>query len=312
MHAAVPAESTLRAGIPPARQTPTVKGTPDPSMSDQLSVTVTAYDGGNVVVRPSGDLDLEGAAVLKRALQHVGQGTPVVVIDMAEVTFMDSTAISVLIAFQQQLTPPSVLRLSNLTAPGRRLLELTGLHHAFTLDDELPDSLSGHPRVIWQSQRDRDVVAHSFTGTSTLGSPPAPWELSQDATTVVGIVSTALPFATTPLDQAERWLKALCRNGDAGFVLEAAGIGDQHSDLEAASSTSADSPRLPPGVDPIDAVTAHAKALAGFRGDTTTRTTDLLQAVRDIYGRVFEVVLRRHVAEPGDVLERLDHLLAGR
>jgi anti-anti-sigma factor len=281
-------------------------------MSDELSVTVSAYDDGNVVVRPYGDLDLEGAAVLKRALQHVGQEAPVVVIDMAEVTFMDSTAISVLIAFQQQLTSPSGLRLSNLTPAGRRLLELTGLHQAFKCDDGVIDSFSGHPRVVWESQRDRDVVAHSFTATSTLGSPPAPWELSQDATTVVGIVSTALPFATTPLDQAERWLKALCRNGDAGFVLEAAGIGDRHADPSASSSSAADSPRLPPGVDPIDAVTAHAKALAGFRGDTTTRTTDLLQAVRDVYGRVFEEVLRRHVAEPGDVLQRLDHLLAGR
>jgi hypothetical protein len=232
------------------------------------------------------------------------------VIDLSEVTFIDSTAVSVLIAFQQHLTPPTVLRLRNLTDVTRRLLHFTGLDQTFQIDDELAPL--GRPVVVWRSEPEAEVVAHSGGAGAFPKPAPEPCELSEDAATVVGLVSTAMPFAAGPVDQVERWLKVLSRNGDAGFVLDAAGIGDRSSvDMEPASAPAA-STSLEPDVDPVDAVTTYANRAVRSRGETTTRSTDLLEAVRDLYGDVFEEVLRRHSAEPDGALDRLSHLLVSR
>jgi anti-anti-sigma factor len=278
-------------------------------MSEKLSITLAAYDR-TLIVRPAGSLDLEGAPILKRALQHADSGAETVVIDLSEVTFIDSTAVSVLIAFQQHLTPPTILRLRNLTDVTRRLLHFTGLEQTFQIDDELTPL--GRPVVVWRSEREAEVIAPSGGGAASPEPASEPCELSEDAATVVGLVSTAMPFADGPVDQAERWLKVLSRNGDAGFVLDAAGVRDRSSETLATPSGSAASAPLAPGVDPVDAVTAHANRVVRSRGETTTRSTDLLEAVRDIYGDVFEEVLRRHSAEPEGALERLSHLLVSR
>ena len=270
-----------------------------------LSITLAAHDEA-LVVRPAGQLDLEGAPILKRALQHADSGAETIVIDLSEVTFIDSTAVSVLIAFQQHLTPPTILRLRNLTDVTRRLLHFTGLEQTFQIDDELASV--GRPVVIWRSEPEGGP-ASGGSGVEAFPKPAAdPCELSEDAATVVGLVSTALPFTSGPDEEVERWLKALSRNGDAGFVLDAAGVRDRPAPEPQAPSRST-SPRLPADADPVDAVTAYANRTVRSRGETTTRSTDLLEAVRDLYGDVFEEVLSRHSAEPGGALERLSHLL---
>jgi len=273
-------------------------------MSEKLSITLAAYDQ-TLIVRPAGSLDLEGAPILKRALQNADAGARAVVIDLSEVTFIDSTAVSVLIAFQQHLTPPTVLRLRNLTDVTRRLLHFTGLEQTFQIDDELTPL--GRPVVVWRSSAEAEVAAQGNGSFPETASEPC--ELSEDAATVVGLVSTAMPFAAGPVDQVERWLKVLSRNGDAGFVLDAAGVRDRSGgDLARPSGSGASAP-LGPDVDPVDAVTAYANHAVRSRGETITRSTDLLEAVRDLYGDVFEEVLRRHTAEPEGALDRLSHLL---
>ncbi|HET9718624.1 MAG TPA: STAS domain-containing protein [Solirubrobacteraceae bacterium] len=277
-------------------------------MSAELSITLAVHDGA-LVLRPSGQLDIEGAPILKRALQHVDPEARTIVIDLAEVTFIDSTALSVLIGFQQQLPPSGVLRLRNLTPAARRLLDLTGLDRTFRVDDEWTPL--GRPLVVWRSEPEADVVAHGRASGATLTGETAACELSEDAATVVGLVMTAMPFANGPADQAERWLRALARNGDAGFVLDAAGVGDPPGALEVPLTTSA-RPALAPDADPVEAVTAYASRAARSRGEVMTRSTDLLEAVRDLYGDVFTEVLRRHSADPGAALEHLGQLLGGR
>jgi anti-anti-sigma factor len=277
-------------------------------MSDNLSITLAAYDQ-TLIVRPTGSLDLEGASILKRALHNVDSGAESVVIDLSEVTFIDSTAISVLIGFQQHLPPRTALRLRNLTDVTRRLLHYTGLEETFQIDDERTPL--GRPVVVWRSDAEPEGPPAGGRAPE-LPSPDAePLELSEDAAAVVGLVSTAMPFAAGPVDQVERWLKALSRNGEAGFVLDAAGVGDRPAG-DLGSVDPAAHPSIPPDVDPVDAVTAHAHRAVRARGDTTTRSTDLLEAVRDLYGDVFTEVLCRHSAQPDGALERLDHLLIGR
>ncbi|HWD64984.1 MAG TPA: STAS domain-containing protein [Solirubrobacteraceae bacterium] len=275
-------------------------------MSDELSITLAAYDQA-LVVRPSGALDLEGAAVLKRALQHADSDAPTIVIDLSEVTFIDSTAVSVLIAFQQHLSPTRTLRLRNPTDVTRRLLHFTGLEQTFQIDDELTPL--GRPVVVWRSERWAHAVPHASREGESPEPDAEPCELSEDAAAVVGLVSTAMPFAGGPADQVERWLKALSRNGDAGFVLGAAGVADQTAGDPQPESNAAPSSALPPEADPVDAITAYANRAVRSRGETTTRSTDLLEAVRDLYGDVFEDVLRRHSAQPEGALERLSQLL---
>jgi anti-anti-sigma factor len=274
-------------------------------MSDTLSITLAAYDQ-TLIVRPAGSLDLEGAPILKRALKHADSGARTVVIDLSEVTFIDSTAVSVLIGFQQHLTPPTILRLRNLTDVTRRLLHFTGLEQTFQIDDELTPL--GRPVVVWRSS-EADVVGKGNGAGASPATASEPCELSEDAATVVGLASTAMPFASGPVDQVERWLKVLSRNGDAGFVLDAAGIHDRSSGDSETQSGSGRSAPLPLDGDPVDAVTAYAHQAVRSRGETTIRSTDLLEAVRDLYGDVFEEVLRRHTAEPEGALERLSHLL---
>lgn len=274
-------------------------------MSDELSITLAAYDQA-LVVRPAGALDLEGAAILKRALQHADSNAPAIVIDLSEVTFIDSTAVSVLIAFQQHLPPGRTLRLRNPTEVTRRLLHFTGLEQTFQIDDELTPL--GRPVVVWRSERWAHAVPHGSGEDALPSSDAEPCELSEDAAAVVGLVATAMPFAGGPADQVERWLKALARNGDAGFVLDAAGIAERSAGNPAAPASAASS-ALPPEADPVDEVTAHANRAVRSRGERTTRSTDLLEAVRDLYGDVFEDVLRRHSAQPEGALERLSQLL---
>jgi anti-anti-sigma factor len=278
-------------------------------MSDKLSITLAAYDQ-TLIVRPAGQLDLQGAPILKRALKHADSGAQTVVIDLSEVTFIDSTAVSVLIAFQQHLTPPTILRLRNLTDVTRRLLHFTGLEQTFQIDDERTPL--GRPVVVWRSEPEGDAPAVSDGGGAFPEPAPEPCELSEDAATVVGLVSTAMPFASGPVDQVERWLKVLSRNGDAGFVLDAAGIRDRSSGDSETRSGSGWSAPLPLDGDPVGAITAYANRAVRSRGGTTTRSTDLLEAVRDLYGDVFEEVLCRHSAEPEGALERLSHLLVSR
>jgi anti-anti-sigma factor len=65
----------------------------------------------------------------------------VLVVDLAEVTFIDSTALGVLIEARSQLTDHDGFRLA---APGletRRALEVSGLDKHFTVHDTVADAL---------------------------------------------------------------------------------------------------------------------------------------------------------------------------
>ena len=50
--------------------------------------------------------------------------------------------------------------------------------------------------------------------------------LSQDAALVVALAGTAMPFAHSAEDEAERWLRALRLHGQVGVALQALGVGE--------------------------------------------------------------------------------------
>jgi hypothetical protein len=129
--------------------------------------------------------------------------------------------------------------------------------------------------------------------------------LAPDAAMVLGIASTALPFASTAEDAAERWLRVLRLHGEAGAALQALGV----SEGSLRSTGESESGWAPaPGADDRDAVARvfeHAVRRADRRGAAGVATPDVLLAVMDVYGADFERVLRAHGTDRDEVIERL-------
>jgi hypothetical protein len=135
--------------------------------------------------------------------------------------------------------------------------------------------------------------------------------LAPDAAMVLGIAATAIPFARTPEDEAERWLRVLRLHGEVGHVLQAIGVsedvisvshGSDHADRAASEAqTMAGEERR----DVIALVGERAERIAVERGSAGVATTDVLVAVLQVYGPVFEQALRAHGTDADEVLERL-------
>lgn len=87
------------------------------------SVTLTP-DRAMGVVRPHGELDVSNVEALGRALDRV-RDCREVVIDLADVTFMDSAALGMFITAQQDLG--GALRIVNAPRGARRVFEVTGV-----------------------------------------------------------------------------------------------------------------------------------------------------------------------------------------
>jgi hypothetical protein len=129
--------------------------------------------------------------------------------------------------------------------------------------------------------------------------------LSPDAAMVVGLASTAMPFADSPEGEAERWLRVLRLHGEAGRALTVLGVGEAPlADAELAAPQSTDASDLD-GVDVITSVEDHALHLAFDRGASTVGTADVLLAVMDVYGEHFDCVLEAHGATRDDLIESL-------
>jgi anti-sigma B factor antagonist len=97
---------------------------------------------GAVVVRLAGELDLYNAEVVREALaEAAGREPERLVVDLGDVSFLDSTALGVLIEARGKL---SNRRSFLLAAPGleaRRALEVSGLDRHFELHETVDGAL---------------------------------------------------------------------------------------------------------------------------------------------------------------------------
>jgi hypothetical protein len=137
--------------------------------------------------------------------------------------------------------------------------------------------------------------------------------LAPDAEMVLGIAATAIPFARTPEDQAERWLRVLRLHGEVGVALQALGVSEVPL---RAPGESIDGDRFAAAAnledqDVIGRVTETAAGIAAERGVPGLGTTEVLMAVMQVYGTVFERALRAHGTDAKEVLERLDARMPG-
>jgi hypothetical protein len=126
-----------------------------------------------------------------------------------------------------------------------------------------------------------------------------------DAAMVLGIAATALPFARTPEDEAERWLRLLRLHGEVGVALQALGVSevpiDEHHEASHERAGDAEG-----GRDPVALVSERAVVIADERGAGGVATTELLMAVMQVYGEDFDRVLSAHGTDRDEVLARLE------
>lgn len=103
-------------------------------------------DDGTPVLSVSGELDLASSPMLEEQVERAVAGAPaVVIIDLRQLEFMDSTGLSVLIrAHQRAQEHGHRLAIVNGSRQVRRLLSLTGVADRLTIVDD-PDQLREQP-----------------------------------------------------------------------------------------------------------------------------------------------------------------------
>ena len=129
--------------------------------------------------------------------------------------------------------------------------------------------------------------------------------LSQDAALVVALAGTAMPFAHSAEDEAERWLRALRLHGQVGATLQSLGVGEAPlmAGSEHEQGDGGGTPTLGPDV--LDDVTRRASDFAAGREGDAVGTTDVLFAVFDVYGSLFERALYTRGTSRDELVEKL-------
>jgi anti-sigma B factor antagonist len=112
----------------------------------ESAVTGVDRRDGAVVLSLAGELDLYNAEEVRGALLEACADEPkTLVVDLAEVRFIDSTALGVLIEARSRMSDRSGFRLA---APGletRRALEVSGLDRHFLVHDTVAEALEAAP-----------------------------------------------------------------------------------------------------------------------------------------------------------------------
>lgn len=100
--------------------------------------------GDAAVVMLSGDVDLESSPKVRSALLDSVSAKGVVVVDMAGVSYIDSSGVASLVeAFQAARKSDTRFVLARVSEPAMRVLELARLEQVFQIVTEVSDGL-GH------------------------------------------------------------------------------------------------------------------------------------------------------------------------
>lgn len=124
---------------------PTVAaGKADPGQASlAFAVSHRELDASTGVVTVEGELDLASAPSLKWALTDVlGSGVTRIVVDLAPVTFIDSTALGVLVGVHRGLVAGARMAIAGAAGDVLNIFELTGLDATFEMFPTLDDALA--------------------------------------------------------------------------------------------------------------------------------------------------------------------------
>ncbi|SDS41219.1 anti-anti-sigma factor [Actinopolymorpha singaporensis] len=112
-----------------------------------VDVSWTAETCRHLVVTLSGDIDVATAPQVRSdLLPLIHHGRPVVVVDLSEVAFLDSTGLGTLLAVKRRADALDVtLRLAAPPRGPRRALHITGLDRVFDVYPTLDEALRPEP-----------------------------------------------------------------------------------------------------------------------------------------------------------------------
>lgn len=89
---------------------------------------------GRAIVFIRGEMDMSSAAAVRDALSTAQQGSPDVIVDMTEVTFMDSTGINALMGAYRRAPYDGSVRVVGAKSIVRRVFEITGVSELLLLE----------------------------------------------------------------------------------------------------------------------------------------------------------------------------------
>ena len=100
-------------------------------------------DDGTVVVRLQGELDLHNAPELRAAFDEALARRPArLLVDLSDVEFLDSTALSALIQARKRQVERGAFRVAAPGAEPRRVLRLAGVEQHLAVFDSLEEALA--------------------------------------------------------------------------------------------------------------------------------------------------------------------------
>ena len=140
-----------------------------------------------------------------------------------------------------------------------------------------------------------------------MSETPKSLGLSEDAAIVLALAETAVPFASSEQDEAERWVRVLRMHGQVGSALQALGVGEAPLESPAQPPAMRMIGARPPGQSPVDSIAKRAGRFAAGRGSNVIATVDILFAVFQAYGGTFD----RELYVRGTTREELIERLAG-
>lgn len=110
-----------------------------------MQVTVTPQGADVAVVRPTGRIDLESAAELKRRLtQEIAGGRTRIVVDLSEVPFIDSSGLGALVGgLKAAKIAGGDLRIARPSDQAKVVLELTSLNRVLRPYGTVEEALAG-------------------------------------------------------------------------------------------------------------------------------------------------------------------------
>lgn len=121
-------------------------GTAEPAeftiSTPDFDTEIRAADGWTVLT-VGGEVDLATVGRFREGL-HEAQGSPRVLVDLSELTFIDSSGINALVAAYHRIPTHGELRVVGLRPNIRKVFEITGLISLFgtdTPDDPVPTSI---------------------------------------------------------------------------------------------------------------------------------------------------------------------------
>ncbi len=110
-------------------------------VNDSFGVKTVISDG-RAIVFVQGEIDMSAGPEIRNALAAAQQDSPDVIVDVSDVTFMDSTGINALLRADRQVPPGGSLRVVGATSAVRRVFDITGVSELLLLEPE--------QRLTWQ------------------------------------------------------------------------------------------------------------------------------------------------------------------